>query len=88
MNWYLLLLKIDPNHTQEAVRHIQKLPKNPLPNVQMCNFCYVFGTWDACLWFQTNNHDKAMNFVQKYVRNIPWLTETYVMPTTTIKVYK
>lgn len=88
MNWYLVLLKIDPNHTDEVVQHLQQWPKNPTPNVNLYYSYYVFGTWDACIWFWCNNHDNAMHFMQKYVRNIPWITETYIMPTTTIKEYK
>jgi len=88
MNWYVVLLKIDPNHTDDVVQHLQKLPKNPTPDINLCYSYNVFGTWDACMWFWANTHDSAMNFVQKYIRNIPWVTETYTLPTTTIKEYK
>jgi len=84
----MVLVKIDPNHTDEAVQHLQKLPKNPTPNINLHFSYYVFGNWDACLWFYANSHDDAMNFVQKYIRPIPYVTETYTMPTTTIKEYK
>ena len=87
MNWYMVLLKIDPNHTEEAVQHLRKLQKNPMPDINLSYSYYVFGTWDACIWFCADNHDNAMNFVQKYIRNIPWVTETYALPTTTIKEY-
>jgi hypothetical protein len=65
-----------------------RAPKNPTPEITLNYSSYVFGTWDACLWFWTKNHDHAMSFVQKYIRNIPWITETYIMPTSTIKEYK
>jgi hypothetical protein len=88
MNWYVVLLKIDPNHTDDVVQHLRKLPKNPMPDINLCYSYNVFGTWDACMWFWANTHDNAMNFVQKYIRNIPWVTETNTLPTTTIKEYK
>jgi len=88
MNWYLVLLKIDPNHTEDVVKQLQQYPKNPTPDINLQYSNYVFGTWDACLWFCCNKHDSAMNFLQKYIRNIPWVTETYIMPTSTIKEYK
>ncbi len=88
MNWYMVLFKIDPNHTDEAVKHLQNLPKNPMPNIDLYYSYYVFGNWDACVWFWAKGHDDAMNFVQKYIRPIPWVTETYTMPTTTLKEYK
>ena len=88
MNWYLVLLKFDPNHTEDVVQQLQKFPKNPTPNVNLYYSYYVFGTWDACLWFYCNNHDDAMNFVQKFIRPIRYVTETFTMPTTTIKQYK
>jgi len=88
MNYYIALLKLDPNYTDNAVQQIKKLPKKPMRDINICYSYYVFGTWDACVWFQTNKHDSAMSFVQKYIRKIPHVTETYIMPTTTIKEYK
>jgi hypothetical protein len=88
MNVYMVFLKMDPNHTDEVVRKLQGLPKNPTPEINLHHSYYVFGTWDACIWFYANNHDDAMNFLQKYIRTIPWVTETYALPTTLIKEYK
>lgn len=88
MNWYMVFLKIDPNHTDEVVQKLRNLPKNPAPDINLYHSYYVFGTWDACLWFDANNHDSAMSFVQKCIRTIPWVTETYALPTTLIRDYK
>jgi len=87
MQWYLVLMKTDPNHTFDVLQNLRKLPENPVPGVNLYNCLNVFGTWDCCIWFKANNHDDAMNFIQKHVRSIPWVTETYAMPTTTIKEY-
>jgi len=88
MNWYMVFLKIDPNVTDRVVHKLQTLKKNPMPNITL-NYTYnVFGTWDTCLWFQANTHDQAMTFVQKYIRPIQGVTETYTVPTTIIKQYK
>ena len=88
LNWYIVLVKIDPNHTDDVVQQLRRLPKNPMPNINLHHSYYVFGTWDVCIWFWCDNHENAMQFLQKNVRNIPWVTETYMMPTTTIKEYK
>lgn len=88
MNWYMVFLKIDPNHTDEVVRKLHRLPKNPTRDINLHYTCYVFGTWDACIWFCGNDHDDAMNFVQRYIRTIPWITETHVIPTTAIREYE
>lgn len=52
-------------------------------------FAYnVFGTWDACIWFDAENHDKATDFIVNKIRPISGVLETYTMPTTPIKEYK
>ena len=84
----MVFLKIDPNQTDKVVHKLQTLKKNPLPNITLHTTYNVFGTWDSCLWFQANTHDQAITFVQRYIRNIPGVTETYVFPTTVIKQYK
>lgn len=88
MNWYMVFLKVDPNHTDEVVQCLQNLRKNPAPEINLQYAYNVFGTWDACLWFQATTHDNAMNFVQKYIRPMPYVTETNTVPTTTIHEYK
>lgn len=88
MSYYIALLKVDPNHTEDAVQYLRKLSKNPTPKINLFYSYYVFGEWDVCMWFYADSHDYAMNFVQKYLRTIPYVTETYIMPTATIKEYK
>jgi hypothetical protein len=88
MNWYMVFLKVEPNHTNEVSERLQRLPKNPTPKINLCYAHNVFGAWDACLWFQATTQDDATTFVQKYVRPIPYVTETNIMPTTTITEYK
>lgn len=88
MQWYLVLLKIDPNHTFDVLQNLKNLPENPTPGVNLRYSCNVFGTWDCCVWFEADNYDQAMSFIHKHIRTIPWVTETYAMPTTPIKEYK
>ena len=85
---YLLLAKISPVQTEDAVRAFKNLPEKPSTGVTLHSNYNVFGTWDACIWFDADTHDNAMNFVQNKIRTIPGVIETYTMPTTTIKEYK
>jgi len=85
---YLLLVKISPGQTDDAVRAFRNLPEKPSTGVTLHYTYNVFGTWDTCVWFEADNHDNAMNFVQNKIRPITGVIETYTMPTTTIKEYK
>jgi len=85
---YLLLVKVNPGHTGDFVRALKGLPDKPSTGVTLHYTYNVFGAWDACIWFEADNHDNAMNFVQNKIRPITGVIETYTMPTTTIKEYK
>jgi len=85
---YLLLVKISPGQTGDFVRALKNLPEKPTTGVTLHYTYNVFGAWDACIWFEADNHDNAMNFVQNKIRPIPGVIETYTMPTTSIKEYK
>jgi len=85
---YLLLVKINPEHTGDFVRNLKNLPENPVTGVTLYWTYNIFGTWDICIWFEADNHDNAMNFIQNKIRPIPGVIETYTMPTTPIKEYK
>jgi len=84
---YLVLCKINPNQTDEALRALKGLPEKPVTGVTLHYSFNVFGAWDACLWFDAESHDQAMNFVQTKIRPITGIRETYTMPTTPIKEY-
>lgn len=88
MQWFLVFLKIDPNKTNNVQQTINKWPKNPEPHINLYYAMNIFGPWDACVWFEADNHNNAMNFVQRHIRTIPGVTETQVMPATPIKEYR
>jgi len=85
---YLLLVKINPGQTGDFVRTLKNLPEKPTTGVTLHYTYNVFGAWDACIWFEADTHDNAMNFVQNKIRPITGVIETYTMPTTSIKEYK
>jgi len=85
---YLALLKINPAQVSDAVRGLKALPEKPTTGVTLYHTYNVFGDWDACVWFEADTHDNAMNFVQTKICPIPGVTDTYTMPTTSIKEYK
>jgi len=84
---YLVLLKIDPAKTRDALTSFKNLPKNPIQGVDLHWTMNVFGTWDIGIWFNAKNHDQAMNFVHDKIYPIPGVLETYTIPTTSIKEY-
>jgi len=85
---YLVLVKIRPENTGNFVRELKNLPEKPTTGVTLHYTYNVFGAWDACIWFEADTHDNAMNFVQNKIRPITGVVETYTMPTTSIKEYK
>lgn len=85
---YLVLLKINPNKVSDVVRALRGFPETPTTGVTLYHTYNLFGEWDACLWFEADTHDNAMNFVQTKICPIIGVTNTYTMPTTSIKEYK
>lgn len=85
---YLVLLKCNPERTGDVLGDLKALPERPTTGVSLHYTYNVFGTWDFCIWFDAENHNQAMDFVQNKIRPITGVIETYTMPTTTIKEYK
>jgi len=85
---YLVLLKIDPNRVSDVMRALKGFPETPTTGVTLYHTHNLFGEWDACLWFEADTHDNAMNFVQNKLCPITGVIKTYTMPTTPIKEYK
>lgn len=83
-----MLLKINPNRISDVVRDLRALPEKPTTGVTLYNTYNLFGDWDACVWFEADTHDNAMNFVQTKISPITGVTNTYTVPTTPIKEYK
>ena len=84
---YMTLLRTDPNRTTKVSTSLKNLPKTWKTNTRLYYVANVFGEWDQCIWFETDNHDHAMNFVQSKISTIPGVTRTYTLPTTPIRKY-
>lgn len=87
MPLYLTFLRVDRTKTNDCKRHLKTLPEKTNPGINLYYIANVFGDWDTCVWFEGNNNDNAMNFVQNKLATIPGVTLTYTMPTTPIKDY-
>ena len=84
---YMTLLRIDPTKVQNTLKGLKALPKTLKPNTKVYYVANVFGEWDNCVWFEANDHDHAMNFVQDKISTIPGVIRTYTLPTTPINQY-
>ncbi len=87
MEKYTVLLKIDPSKSSEVKRKLHDLPEKPDPSVKLYYAFNVFGDWDACLWFEADQHDKATDFARNKIATIPGVTKTYLLKTTILKEY-
>ena len=84
---YLTLLRIDRTKTNDCKRHLNALPEKPSHEINVYYIANVFGEWDTCVWFESNDNDHAMTFVQDKLATIPGVILTYTMPTAPIKDY-
>ncbi len=86
MPFYWTLLRIDRSKTNNALKGLKALPKKTSnPGTKVYYVGNVFGEWDNCIWFEANNHEHAMEFVQNKLSTIPGVIHTYTMPTTPIQ---
>ena len=84
---YMTLLKTERTRTKDALRCLKDLPENYNPNLRIYYVANVFGDWDNCVWFEADNHDYAMDFVQNKLAKVPGIINTYTLPTTPINSY-
>lgn len=84
---YITLLKTDQNTTTKVSTSLKSLTKTWKNNTHIYYVANVFGEWDQCVWFETDNYDHAMNFVQNRIQTIPGVNRTYTLPTTPIRKY-
>ena len=88
MPFFWTFLKVNRAKTASAIRGLKKLPKkSPNPGIKVYYVANVFGEWDNCVWFEADNHDYAMDFVQNKLAKIPGIVQTYTLPTTPINEY-
>ena len=84
---YVTLLRVDRTRTNDCLRHLKTLPEKTNPSINIYYVANVFGEWDNCIWFESNDNDHAMTFVQNKLATIPGVILTYTMPTSPIKEY-
>jgi len=84
---YVTLLRTERTRTRDALKQLKDLPENYNPNLRIYYVANVFGEWDNCVWFEADNHEHAMNFVQNKIATIPGIIHTYTLPTTPINEY-
>jgi len=84
---YMTLVKTERARTKDTLKWLKDLPENYNPNLRIYYVANVFGEWDNCVWFDANNHDYAMEFVQNNIAKIPGIVHTYTLPTTAINNY-
>lgn len=87
MPMYMTLLRIDRTKTHDCLRHLKDLPQKTNPDINIWYVANLFGEWDNCVWFETNDSHHAMDWVQNKLANIPGVVQTYTLPTTPIKEY-
>lgn len=87
MQWYTLLVRIDPSRAKDVTAHLSNYPQNPYQGVTLYHSFHVFGEWDICLWFSADGNDNAMRFVQDHIANIPGVIRTCTLSATPIKTY-
>ena len=87
MNKYFVLLKTDPTRTNDVVQKLRSLPERPFNGVRLYYTMNCFGNYDLSIWFEAENHDGVIDFVQNKICTIPGILQTHTVPTTPIKEY-
>ncbi len=81
MTDYLLLLKISPGKIIDVLNSLRGLPNNPSNGVDLNYTMNIFGTWDVGIWFKANNSNQALDFIDKKVKGISGVVDSYTVPT-------
>jgi uncharacterized protein with GYD domain len=87
VQWYTLLLKVDPTKGNDIAKTLGNYPQNPYKGINLYQTFHIFGDWDICLWFNAETNDDAMEFVTRHIANIPGVVRTCTFPSTPIKTY-
>jgi len=78
---YLVLLKVNPAKISNTISALRDIPEKPSPGVDLQYVMNVFGTWDVAMWFNSDSHDKAIDFIHKKISQIPGVEDAYTVPT-------
>ena len=78
---YLVLLKLDQEKILKAIKSLRGLPEKPSTGVNLQYLMNIFGTWDVAMWFNAENSNRAVDFVQKRIGQISGVVDSYTVPT-------
>jgi len=81
MSEYLLLLRLNKAKLLEAIDALRKIPKNPIPGVDLDYTMNIFGTWHVAVWFSSNNSTQAIEFINKKIGEIPGVVDAFPVAT-------
>ena len=81
MTDYLVLLKLDKAKVVKAIKSLRNLPEKASPGVNLQYLMNIFGTWDVAMWFNAENPNKAVDFIQKKIGGISGVVDAYTVPT-------
>ena len=80
MTEYCVLLKLSPSKILDAMDKLRKLPEQGIQGIDTYYLMNIFGTWDVGVWFEAKNNNKALDFVHSKLKEVPGVTDTFVLP--------
>ena len=63
------------------MKSLRDLPEKPSTGVNLQYLMNIFGSWDVAMWFNAENSNRAVDFVQKKIGQISGVTDAYTVPT-------
>jgi len=81
MSEYLLLLRLNKAKLLETIDTLRKIPRNPIPGVDLDYTMNIFGTWHVAVWFSSNNSTQAIEFINKKIGVIPGVVDAFPVAT-------
>ena len=76
---YLVLLKLDSRRIRDAIGHLRNFPERPRPGVKLRYTMDIFGDWDLGLLINTDNENKALDFLNENLDEIPGVVKAYIL---------
>ena len=80
MTQYLVLLKLSPSKVIDTISDLRSLPEKPSPGVDLEYVMNVFGTWDVALWFDAENSNQALEFINGKLGQVQGVVDVYTVP--------
>jgi hypothetical protein len=74
-----VLAKVRPENTDEFMRNLRNWPGNTSTGVKL--------GYTGKIWFDADNPEHAIEFIQNKIRKLPGVTEVHPLPTTPTKAY-